>query len=765
MARSVTRDAIQQQVVAYTGSQARRVRQQNAAVERLTQAPPQAVSGLRPSIVLRASQDAPSGSPVDLGRLHQSKGFSWPAGDALPGGAYGDALVLYVAFKSLAANGLSARYLPESLAQMCDIVDGCLLVHVRGRSQATRAPIAAAFESLITSCGGVSNAYSYELVFNSLHSPTRNTTASSESRSAVFLMANLLSEHVASSSQQRTRRQLSETRVMPPRSRRRVGAAADDDSTGEFEPRPRSYVASRAQEANDESPGESSPLVAAVAARFVDSDTHTMPLVIVVDCQSIETTSTDASDVFETTSSFVASLPVTVAVGGGSDVVYELLGVQCVTSTNVWISSGAAGGIRVHAPRVGPAGASIVGHAIYERYADANSETQNRCDVHVRGRSSRTVNHTVGQLLQRNRASRGVDGARDMLPLRVYYAQRQVVAQREIILEPESAVPLESAVPQRPAMSPGQSATLGGTIAPETLFSTVATPLFALQNGAVLCALNSSVQALASVSFDFVAHLADRIVANEWRAVITEHTRLAINGEVSCISAQSAAVLLGRMMRVGEYNSAHEVIEALLHSLPNEYKLRIEHSRTCRNVHCLQTTRDETSFATSIVDLQLRNENDSVAAALDSHLRVRETTQAAVHSDLPSSRTSCCNLAPQEQGGWVLRDQIALQDTARLLVVQMADSTARRMRTASQTTLAGWTLCAIVARRPGHFMCFGRRRWTLRERPASEATNGVDWFEFDCLNTSAVRRRNLEHVLQCLIESDLAPHVLVYERI
>jgi hypothetical protein len=43
----------------------------------------------------------------------------------------------------------------------------------------------------------------------------------------------------------------------------------------------------------------------------------------------------------------------------------------------------------------------------------------------------------------------------------------------------------------------------------------------------------------------------------------------------------------------------------------------------------------------------------------------------------------------------------------------------------------------------------------MREPPALEATTGVDWFEFDFLKTSAVRRRaSWRHTCSCTNASD-----------
>jgi hypothetical protein len=154
VARTLTQHAVdRQRALLGVSAVARRAQQHAIAIERITQAPPYVRSDLHASVTVPASQDAPIGTPLQLGRVSlQPKGFSWPQDAAFVHGLYGDLLVLFVAAKSVAVGvGGGGRCVIEPVRVFVDQIDNYLMQHVRGDTDVAQRVIAAAGTALLTS--------------------------------------------------------------------------------------------------------------------------------------------------------------------------------------------------------------------------------------------------------------------------------------------------------------------------------------------------------------------------------------------------------------------------------------------------------------------------------------------------------------------------------------------------------------------------------------------------------------------------------------
>jgi hypothetical protein len=149
---------------------------------------------------------------------------------------------------------------------------------------------------------------------------------------------------------------------------------------------------------------------------------------------------------------------------------------------------------------------------------------------------------------------------------------------------------------------------------PETLFSTAETPLFALLNGKCLCAVNSVVQALASLTFDIRSHFEPGEIHDAWTALISRHSDAARRHEALALSDEIATTLLGPNMTLGAYNSAHELMDRVLGAMGIARRLIATHKRTCRNENC-RYSAVETTLLTIVMSLELER-GGSVSGAL-----------------------------------------------------------------------------------------------------------------------------------------------------
>lgn len=305
---------------------------------------------------------------------------------------------------------------------------------------------------------------------------------------------------------------------------------------------------------------------------------------------------------------------------------------------------------------------------------------------------------------------------------------------------------------------------------PETLFSTTEKPLFALLNGNSLCAVNSVVQALASLTFDIRSHLEPGEIHDAWTALISRHSDAARRHQALALSDEIAITLLGPHMTLGTYNSAHEVMDRVLGAMAITRRLIATNKRTCRNGNC-QYSAVETTPLSSVVSLELER-GGSVGDALAG----RRSVEQVELDSRSKEKSSCCGLTQVQQGGWLLHDTLDIANSP-VLVIQLERTTAKYLKTADNAQLGDWSLRAIIVATPGHFFCYGARRL---EWPGH---GGVlhHWYAFDCLAPTdfGSKQAQVQHVgcniadvlahmheLQQRSESEQVapyPYMLIYE--
>lgn len=299
----------------------------------------------------------------------------------------------------------------------------------------------------------------------------------------------------------------------------------------------------------------------------------------------------------------------------------------------------------------------------------------------------------------------------------------------------------------------------------ETLLSTVEAPLFVLRNGRSLCALNSVVQALACLSFDIRTVLNPGDIVDAWTRLIQRHTALARQHKAAAIADDIASKLMHLEMSIGEFQSAHEVMDHVLSALSDESMIVVEHRRTCLNRNCKSSIAEAPQMMTSVASLDLAS-SGSVRHALAS----RCTTTRMLD---PSSNdlSSCCQLSQVQSGGWLLQDSLTI-DRVPVLVIQLHGANARRLDDAKKASIPGWSLRAIVVAIPNHFYCYGQRhsRW-----PGRAGFVFDQWYEFDChapsLGHDSDHQAHVRNVgdidnvfVRLRAQTCARPYLLVYQR-
>jgi hypothetical protein len=256
---------------------------------------------------------------------------------------------------------------------------------------------------------------------------------------------------------------------------------------------------------------------------------------------------------------------------------------------------------------------------------------------------------------------------------------------------------------------------------PETLFSTTEKPLFALLNGNNLCAVNSVVQALASLTFDIRSYLEPGEIHDAWTALISRHSDAARRHQALALSDEVATTLLGPHLTLGTYNAAHEVMDRVVGAMPIARQLITTNKRTCQDKNC-RYSAVVTSPLTTVASLKLER-GGSVGDALAGR---RSVEQFELDSQI-KEKSSCCGQTQVQQGGWFLQDTLDIANTP-VLVIQLDRTTAKYLQTADNVQLDDWSLRAIVVAAPAHFFCYGARRL------AWPGHGGLfdHWYAFDC---------------------------------
>lgn len=231
----------------------------------------------------------------------------------------------------------------------------------------------------------------------------------------------------------------------------------------------------------------------------------------------------------------------------------------------------------------------------------------------------------------------------------------------------------------------------------------------ALRNGSSLCAVNSVVQALASLTFDIRSHLEPGEIHAAWTALISRHSDAARRHEALALSNEIATTLLGPNMTFGAYSSAHEVMDRVLGAMGIARRLIATNKRTCRNENC-RYSAVETTPLSSVVSLKLERGGSASDA-----LAGRRAVEQVELDSRSKEKSSCCGLTQVQQGGWLLHDTLDIANTP-VLVIQLERTTAKYLKTADNVQLGDWSSRAIVVATPGHFYCYGARRleWPLR---------------------------------------------------